>query len=81
MVTAFILSGPVATAISSGRKDTQQDVPADRQEPHNINPNRLALTRRQDISALDRNMKTQAGMPELRCKKGLRQECLSSRGG
>ena len=28
----------------------EQDVPADRHEPNNINPNRPAMTRRQDIS-------------------------------
>jgi len=31
------------------RKESQQVVAADRHEPHNINPNRPALTRRQDI--------------------------------
>jgi hypothetical protein len=37
MVTAFILRGPVATAISSGRRDTQQIAPVDRGEIHGFN--------------------------------------------
>ena len=40
------VNGKPSNTIQEG----EQDVAADRQELHNINPNRPALTRRQDIS-------------------------------